>query len=176
MAGRYATALFDLAEDQDNLDAVANDLDALDAMLAESGELRSAIGNPALSRDSIAQAVTTLAERAGFQEITRKFLGVVAEQRRMNVIAEIIAAFRAAVAEKRGEMTVEVITAQPLSDEMAAELKNTLNAYAGKDVHIQSSVDPRLLGGLVVRMGSQMIDASMRTKLNNLEVAMKGVG
>lgn len=174
LAGRYAVALFELARDQDALDAVAGDLGDLRAMLQESADLRRLIESPVLSREEQGRAVTALAERAGFAELTRQFLGLLAHKRRLFALPEVITAYLAMLGEHKGEVSAEVISAVALSDDQLAAVKEQLSKAVGQSVTLATAVDPDLLGGLVVRVGSRMLDASLRTKLQRLETAMKG--
>ena len=174
LAGRYATALFELAVDRDALDPVAGDLGDFQAMLGESADLRRLIRSPVLSRENQGQAVGALAERAGFHQLTRQFLGLLAHKRRLFVLPEIIAAYRTMLARHRGEVSAEVISAVALSEAQQKTVQQQLSTALGQTVTLASAVDPGLLGGLVVRVGSRMIDASLRTQLQRLELAMKG--
>lgn len=175
IAGRYATALFDLAREAGQLDAVAKDLDTLSAMLAESADLTRLVRSPAFSRDEQAKAVAAVAERAGFQDLVRRFLGITAQNRRLFALSDIIRDFRSLLSHHRGEALAEVTSAVPLNDAQLQQLKSSLSSVAAGNVVINAKVDPGLIGGLVVKLGSRMIDASIRTKLNNLKSAMKGV-
>jgi F-type H+-transporting ATPase subunit delta len=174
VAGRYALALFELARERDALDAVAADLDAFKAMLEGSADLRRLIRSPVVSREDQGKALAALAARAGFSELTTKFLGVMAEHRRLFALPEAIAAYRAMLAEHKGEVGAELVSAVPLQEGQIATLAKQLSAAVGKQVTLSARVDPGLLGGLVVRVGSRMLDASLRTKLRQLELAMKG--
>jgi len=174
LAGRYALALFELAEDQDALDAVAGDLASLRGMIDESADLRRLIRSPVLSREEQGRALAALGEKAGFEPLTRQFLGVLAHQRRLFALPEVVAAYDAMLAEHKGEVGAEVTSAVPLSEEQLASVQRHLSAAVGQAVTLSTSVDPGLLGGLVVRVGSRMIDASIRTKLHQLELALKG--
>ena len=174
MAGRYALALFELARDGDVLDAVAADLASFATMLDESADLRRLIRSPVLSREDQGKALAALAARAGFGELTTKFLGLVAEHRRLFALPEVIEAYRAMLAEHKGEVAAELVSAVPLQEEQVATLEKQLSGAVGKQVMLAARVDPGLLGGLVVRVGSRMLDASLRTKLRQLELAMKG--
>jgi F-type H+-transporting ATPase subunit delta len=174
LAGRYAAALFELAEEQDALDAVADDLHGLRDMIAESVDLERLIRSPALSRDEQARALAALGERAGFNELTRQFLGVLAHKRRLFALPEVVQAYDAMLAEHKGEVGAEVISAVPLSAPQLESVRKHLSTAVGQTVNLSTSVDPNLLGGLVVRVGSRMIDASIRTKLHQLDLALKG--
>jgi F-type H+-transporting ATPase subunit delta len=174
LAGRYAVALFELARDQDALDVVAGDLEGLRALLGESADLTRLIKSPVLSREDQERAMGAVAARAGFHDLTRRFLGLLAQKRRLFALPEIIDGYIALLAEHRGEVGAELVSAVPLSEEQVAAVRAQLAAWAGKEVRLVTSVDPALLGGLIVRIGSRMIDASLRTKLHQLELAMKG--
>ena len=168
-------ALFELARDQDALDAVAGDLGDLRAMLQESADLRRLIESPVLSREEQGRAITALAERAGFAELTRQFLGLLAHKRRLFALPDVIAAYVAMLREHKGEVSAEVVSAVALNEEQLAAVREQLSKAVGRSVTLATAVDPNLLGGLVVRVGSRMIDASLRTKLQRLETAMRGV-
>lgn len=176
MATRYATALFELAEESGALDKVEADLAAVERLTAESAELRQVLRSPIVSRDAQAAAVTALAGPAGIGDIVAKFLGVLAQNRRLFALPAITAAFRHRLATARGEVTAEVTSATPLDAEQLEAVKASVSRYAGKAVSLTAAVDPNLLGGLVVRIGSRMVDASLKTKLQQLELAMRGVG
>jgi F-type H+-transporting ATPase subunit delta len=174
LAGRYAVALFELAEDRDALDAVAADLGNLRSLLDDSADLRRLIRSPVLSREEQGRALVALGERAGFGPLTQQFLGLLAHKRRLFVLPEIIAAYLAMLGEHKGEVSAELTSAVALSEEQVAAVRQQLTAAVGQTVTLATAVDPGLLGGLVVRVGSRMIDASLRTKLRRLELAMKG--
>lgn len=174
LAGRYASALFELAAEGGAVSAVESDLDTLANALAESPDLKAVTTNPQLSRGEQGRAMAAVAAQIGLSELTRNFLGVLAGNRRLSALPDMIRAFRAIAAAQRGEVTAEVTSAHPLSDDQLAALKDKLTARQGRTVKINSSVDPELLGGLVVTIGSQRIDGSIRTRLNSLASAMKG--
>jgi F-type H+-transporting ATPase subunit delta len=174
LAGRYASALFDLARDERQIDAVGRSLDALGQALLDSKDFAELIASPLVSRDEAGKAFAGLAPQLGLDPITANFLGVLAKNGRKGELRKIIRAFGRLSAEHRGEVTAEVITARPLNDGQIAALKQQLRARAGRDVTIDATVDPGILGGMVVKLGSQQIDASIRTKLNRLASAMKG--
>jgi F-type H+-transporting ATPase subunit delta len=174
VAGRYALALFELARDGDALDAVAADLAAFKRMLDNSADLRRLVRSPVISREDQGKALAALSERAGFNALTAKFLGVVAEHRRLFALPGIIEAYSAMLAEHKGEVGAELVSAVPLQDQQVTTLEKQLSSAVGKQVLLSARVDPGLLGGLVVRVGSRMLDASLRTKLRQLELAMKG--
>ena len=174
LAGRYATALFGLARDQQQIDAVARSLDSLEAALAESSEFRALATSPLIGRADAAKAVAALVPTLGVDPITAKFLGVLADNGRLTELKSVIRIVRELASGHRGETKAEVTSAHPLGDDQIAALKYKLKARVGNDVSIDARVDPSLLGGIVVRLGSQMIDASIATKLNSLATAMKG--
>jgi len=174
VAGRYALALFELARDGDALDAVAADLGAFESMLDDSADLRRLVRSPVISREDQGKALAALSERAGFNALTAKFLGVVAEHRRLFALPGVIEAYSAMLAEHKGEVGAELVSAVPLQEQQVTTLEKQLSSAVGKQVLLSARVDPGLLGGLVVRVGSRMLDASLRTKLRQLELAMKG--
>ena len=174
LAGRYASALFDLARDQRQIESVGKSLDAIGQALLDSKDLAELVSSPLVSRDEAGKAFAALAPELGLDPITANFLGVLACNGRKNELRGVIRAFRRLAAEHRGEVTAEVTTARPLNDGQIAALKQQLRARAGRDVTIDATLDPNILGGIVVKLGSQQIDASIRTKLNRLASAMKG--
>ena len=174
LAGRYASALFDLARDQRQIDAVSRSLDSLAAALGESADLRLMVASPLVDRDDAGKAFAGLASAMKLDPITTNFLGVLASNGRKGQLQPVIRTFRQLAAAHRGETTAEVTSARPLDDEQVAALKANLKTRLGRDVAVDLSVDPAILGGLVVKVGSQMIDGSIRTKLNTLAHAMKG--
>lgn len=173
LAGRYASALFDLASENGTVTAVEKDLGTLSAALGESPELRGATANPQLSRGAQASAMAALAKHLKLNALTANFLGVLAQNRRLGALPGVISAFKAIAAAQRGEVSAKVTSAHPLSDDQLATLKDKLTARQGRTVMLSAEVDPDLLGGLVVTIGSQRIDASIRTRLNSLAQAMK---
>jgi len=176
LAGRYASALFDLAVADKQLDAVTGNLEQLSAMIGESEDLRRLLGSPVISRDDQSKAMSALAEKAAFDDLTRNFLAVVTGNRRLFVLPAIITAYREILSAHRGEATAEVVSATKLSDKQVKALGAQLKKAIGSKVTIDTSVDPELLGGLVVKVGSRMIDSSLRTKLQQMRLAMIGVG
>jgi F-type H+-transporting ATPase subunit delta len=174
LAGRYASALFDLARDQKQIDSVGRSLDALNQALADSKDLSELVDSPLVSRQEAGRALAAIVPQLGLDPITANFLGVLARNGRKNQLRPVIRAFRRLSADHRGETTADVLTARPLNDDQMAQLKAQLRTRAGRDVTIDAQVDPGILGGIVVKMGSQMVDASIRTKLNRLAQAMKG--
>jgi F-type H+-transporting ATPase subunit delta len=175
MAGRYASALFDLAKDEKALPQVEKDLTQFEELLNGSDELRRLVRSPVVSAENQERAIAAVLERAGIAGLTANFLRLIARNRRLFAAQDMIKSFRALLARERGEVTAEVQSAHPLSEDQMTLLKDNLRASVGKDVQISARVDPNLLGGLIVRLGSKMIDSSLRTKLNNLKVAMKGI-
>jgi F-type H+-transporting ATPase subunit delta len=174
LAGRYATALFELARDEKQLEAVGGSLAALKVALADSEDFRQLTTSPLVSRDEAARAAAASAKALNLDPITANFLGVLAQNRRLGQLGNVIRAFNLLAAAHRGETTAEVTSAHPLGDDQVAALKSNLKTRFGRDVAVDLSVDPAILGGLVVKVGSQMIDGSIRTKLNSLAQAMKG--
>lgn len=176
VAGRYASALYELADQAKCLDAVAEDLRALRTMVEENADLARLVASPVLSRDAQVAAVTALGEKAGFQDLTVKFLGLLARNRRLGALRAAVGAFLAELASRRGEVTAEVTTAQPIKDSHLDSIKAALAEALGSKVALESRVDPALIGGMVVRVGSKMIDSSLATKLQKLRLSMKGIG
>ena len=174
LAGRYASALFDLASEQRQIDSVDKSLDALRQALLDSKEFAELVASPLVSRDAAGKALVTLAPELGLDPITTNFLGVLARNGRKNELRAVIRSYRRIAADHRGEATADVVTARPLNDDQLKALKNQLRSRAGREVNVDAKVDPDILGGIVVKLGSQMIDASIRTKLNRLALAMKG--
>lgn len=176
VAGRYAGSLYELAAEAKQLAAVEKDFVAIEKMIASSPELTRLIESPVFSADEQLRAIGAIADKAGIKGMTGNFLRVVAKNRRLFAIPSIIAAFRQIAAEARGEVAADVTSAHSLTAAQQAELKTALKGVAGKDVSINLTVDPSLLGGLVVKIGSRQIDTSLRTKLNSLKLALKEVG
>src|SRR5690242_1908145 len=174
LAGRYASALFDLARDQRQIESVGNSLDALDQALLDSKDFAELVSSPLVGREAAGKAFAALAPQLNLDSITANFLGVLARNGRKSELRSVIRAYRRLAAEQRGETTAEVVTARPLNDDQLAQLRQQLRTRAGRDVNIDATVDASLLGGIVVKLGSQQIDASIRTKLNRLAQAMKG--
>jgi F-type H+-transporting ATPase subunit delta len=174
LSGRYATALFDLAREQNALREVEASLAGVSQALRESDDLRALTNSPLIGRADATRAIAAVAQTMGLDAITAKFLGVLAENRRLRDLPAIIRTFRTLAARHRGETTAEVVSAHPLAPDQVDALKQQLRARVGRDVNVEMSVDPSLLGGLVVRIGSQMIDSSIKTRLNSLAHAMKG--
>jgi F-type H+-transporting ATPase subunit delta len=173
LAGRYASALFELASENGTVTTVESDLESLASALRESADLRDVTNSPQLSRSAQAEAIAGVAKYLGLSGLTTNFLGVLASNRRLSALGNMIAAFKAIAAAQRGEVTATVTSAHPLSEDQLAILKDKLTARQGRTVMLSADVDPELLGGLVVTIGSQRIDASIRTRLNSLAQAMK---
>lgn len=176
IAERYASALYELADSAKALDQVAADLRSLKAMMAASADLVRLIRSPVLGRADQSKAVTALAEKAGFHDLTRRFLGTVAANRRLFTLTSVIEGFLAELARRRGEATADVTSAVSLTPAQTAALEEALRSVVGSKVTVDLKVDRSLIGGLVVRVGSRMIDTSLATKLRRLRLAMKGVG
>lgn len=174
LAGRYASALFDLARDERQIDAVGKSLDLLSQALVDSRDFSELVASPLIDRKQAGKAFAAVGDQLGIDAVTKNFLGVLARNGRKNQLQAVIRAFRRLAAEHRGEATAEVVSAHPLKDDQLAALKQQLRSRAGREVAIETRVDPEILGGIVVKLGSQMIDASIRTKLNRLAEAMKG--
>ncbi len=171
--GRYASALYELAQDNKAVAAVEADLEKLGEAIAQSGDLAALIRNPQVSREAAGKAVDSVAGLLGLGDLTKKFLGVLASNRRLSALPDMVRAFAQIAAAHRGEVSAEVTSAHPLDDAQIAALTEKLKARAGKSIKLKTSVDPEILGGLVVKIGSQMIDSSIRTRLNSLAQAMK---
>ena len=176
LAERYAAALFDIADERRMLDEVASDLRQLRTMLAASADLARLVRSPLLARGEQGKAVAALAERAGFSPLVRDFIAVVARNRRLFALPAVIEAYLTKLAERRGEISAEVTVAQPLSEMQLARLGEQLRSSIGRTVSVVANVDPGLIGGMIVKVGSRMIDGSLRSKLQRLQLAMKGIG
>jgi F-type H+-transporting ATPase subunit delta len=176
LAERYAAALFDIADERRMLDEAASDLRQLRTMLAESIDFSRLVRSPILTRGEQGKAVSALAERAGFSPLVRDFLAVVAKNRRLFAIPAMIEAYLAKLAERRGEVTAEVIAAQPLSETQLALLSDQLRRSVGRRVSVDTRIDPGLIGGMILKIGSRMVDGSIKSKLQRLQLAMKGIG
>jgi F-type H+-transporting ATPase subunit delta len=176
IASRYATAIFELARDGGALSALDADIEALSGALTDSEDFRSLIRSPIYSREEQGQAVSALADKMGLSDILKNTLGLMAAKRRLFVLPQLVAELSRLMAEEKGEVTAEVASATALSDAQVSKLSETLKARVGKDVKIKSTVDESLIGGLVVKVGSRMIDTSIRSKLAALQNTMKEVG
>jgi F-type H+-transporting ATPase subunit delta len=175
MAGRYATALFELALESKAVDQVQADLKAFDALVASSPDLLRLVRSPVFAADEQAKALAAVLDKAGIKGIAANFLRVVAGNRRLFAVREMIRGFNGLVARHKGEVTAQVTVAAQLSDARMGEIRDALRQVTGKDVQVDVDVDPSIIGGLKVKLGSRMIDASLRTKLNSIKLAMKEV-
>ena len=173
MAGRYATALFDLARETNAIDAVKADLERFNGLAAESPDLTRLVRSPVFSADERLQALSAVLERAEIGGLAAKFLKLVTTNRRLFAVRDMVKAYRQLVAEYKDEATAEVTVAERLKDEHVAALRSALKAVSGKDVDLDIRVDPAIIGGLVVKLGSRMVDTSLRTRLNAIRHAMK---
>ena len=176
VSGRYATALFELARDEKSIDAVNADLDKFDALLNESADLKRLVRSPVFAADTQSKALSVVLDKAGISGISANFLKVLTANRRLFAVSDVIRAFRALVAKFRGEASADVIVAEPLSEKNLDALKAALKSVSGKDVTLNVKVDPSIIGGLMVKLGSRMVDSSLRTKLNSIKHAMKEAG
>ena len=174
IAARYAAALYELADDARALDAVAGDLTALRELIAESADLEKLVRSPVIDREAKARAMEAILEAAGAGDLVRRFIGVVACNNRLFALPAMIEGYLAELARRRGEVTAEVVSARTLSEDQLARLTETLQARVGGRVSVAARTDADLIGGLVVRIGSRMIDASLKSKLERLQYAMKG--
>jgi F-type H+-transporting ATPase subunit delta len=173
MAGRYATALFELALESKAVDQVQADLKSFDAMVASSPDLTRLVRSPVFAAEEQAKALVAVLDKAGIKGIAANFLRVVASNRRLFAIGQMIRGFNALVAKHKGEVTAQVTVAEKLNDARMSEIRDALKAVTGKDVQVDVTVDPSIIGGLKVKVGSRMVDASLRTKLNSIKLAMK---
>ena len=176
VSGRYATALFELAREQKSVDAVKADLDRFDAMLADSADLKRLVRSPVFSADAQSRALGAVLDKTGISGIPANFLKVLTANRRLFAVTDVIRAFRALVAKFKGEASADVIVAETLGERHLEALKAALKTVTGKDVALNVKVDSSIIGGLVVKLGSRMIDSSLRTKLNSIKHAMKEAG
>ncbi|MEZ5764577.1 MAG: F0F1 ATP synthase subunit delta [Xanthobacteraceae bacterium] len=176
VAGRYATALFELARDEKSVDAVKADLDKFEAMMAESADLARLVRSPVFAADAQTRALSAVLEKAGIGGIAAKFLKVLTANRRLFAVRDVIRTFRTLVARFKGEVSADVTVAEPLNDKNLEALKGALKNVTGKDVDLNIKVDPAIIGGLIVKLGSRMVDSSLRTKLNSIKNAMKEAG
>jgi len=176
LAGRYATGLFGLASSDNLLDQVADDLANLGAMIEASADLKRLVRSPVISREDQGRGLAAVLEKAGMCELTRNFIGTVAQNRRLFALPAMIAAYQGLLAAQRGESTAEVVTATALTDKQIDQISKSLKKVIGSDVAIDAKVDESVLGGLIVKIGSRMVDGSLRTKLQQLRFAMKGIG
>jgi F-type H+-transporting ATPase subunit delta len=176
VAGRYASALFDLAKEQNELDTVDGDLGRFQGMLDQSQDLARLVKSPAFAAEEQERAISAVMDWAAIGATTGNFLKVVTRNRRLFAAEDMIKTFRTLLARHRGEVAAEVKSAVALNDAQLAALRDKLKATFGKDVRLDAKVDPSLLGGLVIKIGSRMFDSSLKTKLTNLKVVLKGSG
>jgi len=176
VSGRYATALFELARDENSIEPVRADLDKFDALLNESAELKRLVRSPLFAAEVQLKALSAVLDKAGITGIAANFLKALTANRRLFAVSDVIGAFRALVAKFKGEASADVTVAEPLSDKNVDALKQALKSVSGKDVTLNVKVDPSIIGGLVVKLGSRMVDSSLRTKLNSIKNAMKEAG
>ena len=176
VSGRYATALFELARDEKSIDAVKADLDKFNAMLSESSDLTRLVRSPVFAADAQLKALSAVLDKAGISGVAANFLKVLTNNRRLFAVADVIRAFGALVAKYKGEASADVTVAEPLSEKNLDALKAALKQVSGKDVTLNVKVDPSIIGGLIVKLGSRMVDSSLRTKLNSIKHAMKEAG
>ena len=174
MAGRYASALFELALENKATDAVKSDLDRFDAMVADSADLNRLVRSPVFGIDDQLKALTAILDKAGISGLASNFLRVVTTNRRLFAVRDMIRSYRALVARHKGEVHAQITVAEPLNDNNLDALKGALkNVTGGKDIDLDITVDPAIIGGLIVKVGSRMVDSSLRTKLNAIKFAMK---
>jgi F-type H+-transporting ATPase subunit delta len=176
MAGRYATALFELALEEKAIDAVRADLENFEALVAANADLTRLIRSPVFTGEEQTRALAAVLDKAGIGGLAAKFLKLVASNRRLFAVREMTKAFRALVARHKGEVSAEIVVAEELKDKHRDALKTALKSAIGKEVDLAVKVDPAIIGGLIVRLGSRMVDSSLRTKLNSIKQAMKEAG
>ena len=174
--GRYASALFELAEEANAVDEVGTDLSRFQLLLDQSDDLRRLVRSPVFSADDQLAALDAICARAEIRGLAANFIRLVTRNRRLFAIADMIKAYRALTAQARGEIAAEVTSAEALSQTHVEELKAAIKSAVGRDVDLALKLDPAILGGLVVKIGSRMVDNSLKTKLQNLRIAMKGTG
>ena len=175
VGGRYALALFDIAEDDGIIDPIAADLESINTLMTQSPDFARLVRSPVFSTEDQLRGIDAVLVKGGAYQLTRNFIGTLIKNRRLFVLGDMIENFLKLVADHRNEVSAEVTSAQALTAAQADELRATLKAHAGQDVRITAKVDPSILGGLVVKIGSRMIDNSIKTKLANLKFAMKEV-
>jgi F-type H+-transporting ATPase subunit delta len=176
LAVRYSIALFELADENKALDQVASDLSALKQMLAESADLRRLVRSPVISRADQGRAMDAVLDGVGVSDLTKRFIGLVAKNRRLFALNGMIDGYLAELARRRGEVTAQVTSATPLSAAQLQSVTDQLRAAIGSKVLVNATVDPALIGGMIVKYGSRMVDTSVRTKLDKLQLAMKASG
>jgi F-type H+-transporting ATPase subunit delta len=174
--GRYATALFELAQEANSVDQVSADLATFQALMDESDDLKRLVRSPVFSAEDQISALEAICAEAQIKSLALNFIKLAAQNRRLFVLPDMIKAYRTLVAQSKGEISAEVTSADTLSAKHLDDLKAAIKASVGRDVHLSTRVDPAILGGLVVKVGSRMVDNSLKTKLQNLKIAMKGIG
>ncbi|MGY8985657.1 MAG: F0F1 ATP synthase subunit delta [Sphingomonadales bacterium] len=175
ISGRYAKALFDLALEGKSIDRVSEDLEKIEALITASGDFLYLISSPIVSKTDQLKAVGFVSKELALETIAANFLGILAQNRRLGSLISVLASFKIFVAAYKGEVTADVVSAHPLSDAQTKALKKSLKATMSKEVNFDVRVDESLLGGLIVKIGSRMVDSSLKSKLENLKVSMKGV-
>jgi F-type H+-transporting ATPase subunit delta len=173
MAGRYANALFELARESNAIDRVQSDLKFFDALIADNSDLKRLVRSPVFAADEQAKALGAVLEKAGISGIAANFLRVVTSNRRLFAVRDMIRGFNKLVAAHKGEVTAQVTVAEQLNYTRMNDIRAALREVTGKDVQVDVTVDPSIIGGLKVKLGSRMVDASLRTKLNSIKIAMK---
>ncbi len=176
IAQRYASAVYEIAKDSNSVAAIESDLDAISGALNDSADFGALINSPIYTRDQQGAAITAIAKKMGLSDTTTNTLALMASKRRLFVLPALVKTLRDLIAEEKGEVTAEVVSAKALTKTQSEKLAKSLKATTGKDVTLQATVDESLIGGLIVKVGSQMIDTSIRSKLNSLQNAMKEVG
>jgi len=174
--GRYAVALFELAKENSAVDEIAADLARFQELLNESEDLRRLVRSPVFSAEDQLKALNAICEKAEIGGLALNFLRLIARNRRLFAVVDMIRAYRKLAAQARGEIAAEVTSAEALDDNRVAELKAAIKSTVGRDIDLALKVDPAILGGLIVKVGSRMVDNSLKTKLQNLRIAMKGTG
>ncbi|MGI3169031.1 F0F1 ATP synthase subunit delta [Pseudooceanicola sp. C21-150M6] len=176
IAARYATAIFEIARDNNDLSSLESGVEDLNTALADSADLRDLISSPVYSREAQGKAIAALAVKMGLPAVLKNSLGLMAEKRRLFVLPQLVTQLQEAIATHKGEVTADVVSAKALTKTQEAKLEKVLSAQAGKTVKLNTSVDESLIGGLIVKVGSRMIDTSVKAKLASLQNAMKEVG
>ena len=176
IAERYATAIFEISKEEKSLAKLEDNISQLGTLLDDSADLRDLISSPILSRADQKAAISAIADKMGLEAVLKNGLGVMADKRRLFVLPQLMTKLRDMIADDKGEVTAEVTSAKALTKTQVEKLSKTLKASVGKDVNINATVDESLIGGLVVKVGSKMIDTSIASRLNSLQNAMKEVG
>ena len=174
MPGRYALALFELAQESKKVAAVGKDLDQFSALVDKSDDLMRMVKSPVFSAEDQLSAISSILAKAKISGIAANFIKLAAQNRRLSAILDMVKAYRALVAQDKGEITAEVTSAEKLNTAQITKIKSSLKAAVGQDVQLVTTIDPDILGGLIVKVGSRMVDNSLRTKLQSMKIAMKG--